>query len=290
MGGQIALKLGEAGINIVATDVNSAQLAELDHPNIQGVKDRQALVRALGARPIIWLMIPHQYTDTEIEELLKILPRGAIIIDGGNSNWRDTRRRGQATAARGVKLIDAGTSGGIHGLKEGFCIMVGGDKEAVAAVEPIFEILAQEHGYAHVGAVAAGHFVKMVHNGIEYGLMQSYAEGYHLLREGQIPGLDLAQIAALWQHGSVNRSWLNELIAEILTGNPALDAIDGRVSTLGEADWTVETAKEANIPVPVIAEALKVRKRSQAGETSFATRLLAAMRNKFGGHDINPNQ
>jgi 6-phosphogluconate dehydrogenase len=232
-------------------------------------------------------MIPAQVVDQQLRELLPHLPKGSVIIDGGNSDYRLTLKRSQQAQAAGVTLVDVGTSGGVLGGDRGYCMMVGGEDAAVAQLTPLFEALAEPQGWQHVGPSGAGHYVKMVHNAIEYGLMESYAEGYHMLKEGPFDGLDLARIGGLWQHGSIIDSLLNDLIQEALTENPTLEGIEGSVAESGEARWTLEEAAQHHISLPAIQAALDVRLQSQKGQTNFATKLLAAMRNKFGGHALN---
>jgi 6-phosphogluconate dehydrogenase len=211
---------------------------------------------------------------------------GDIIIDGGNSNYKETRARAAKLATEKIHYIDAGTSGGVWGLENGYCLMVGGEREAVAHCEPIFTALAQEGGYAHVGPSGAGHYVKMVHNGIEYGMLQAFAEGYEILSAAKsYPDLDLRQIAELWQHGSVVRSWLNELAVRAFAKDASLSALKGYVADSGEGRWTVAEAIEEDVPAPVITLALLMRLRSRQ-EDSFGAKVIAALRNEFGGHAV----
>ena len=223
--------------------------------------------------------------DQTIEQLLPGLARGDIVIDGGNSNFHDTMRRGAALQARGIELVDAGTSGGIWGLELGYCLMVGGSKAAVGRAEPVFRSLAQEGGFAHVGPTGAGHYVKMVHNGIEYGLLQAYAEGYEILHQSKDFELDLHQIAALWNHGSVVRSWLNELAERAFAEGADLAGIRGYVEDSGEGRWTVQEAIDLSVPAPVITLSLLMRFASRQDE-SFSAKVIAALRNQFGGHAV----
>jgi 6-phosphogluconate dehydrogenase len=225
--------------------------------------------------------------DQTIEQLLPGLARGDIVIDGGNSNFHDTMRRGAALQARGIELVDAGTSGGIWGLELGYCLMVGGSKAAVGRAEPVFRSLAQEGGFAHVGPTGAGHYVKMVHNGIEYGLLQAYAEGYEILHQAKDFDLDLHQIAGLWNHGSVVRSWLNELAERAFADSTDLADIRGYVEDSGEGRWTVQEAIDLSVPAPVITLSLLMRFSSRQDE-SFSAKVIAALRNQFGGHAVKP--
>jgi 6-phosphogluconate dehydrogenase len=233
-----------------------------------------------------WLMIPAgDPTEKAFQTLLPLLEDGDILVDGGNSNFRDSIRRAEQAKAKGVSFLDVGVSGGIWGLAEGYCIMAGGDETAFRTVEPAFATLAPENGYAHVGPAGAGHFVKMVHNAIEYGLMEAYAEGFELLQGIPEFELDLQQIAVLWQHGSVVRSWLLELLDRALEADPGLEQIRGFVQDSGEGRWTIHEAIDAAVPVPVLALSLFARFSSRQDE-SFAAKVNAALRNQFGGHAV----
>jgi 6-phosphogluconate dehydrogenase len=244
------------------------------------------LAGTLDQPRVIWLMIPAgDPTEHAFQTLLPLLEDGDTVVDGGNSNFRDSQRRAAEAKQKGVFYLDAGVSGGIWGLTEGYCVMVGGDEEAFRIVEPVFRTLAPEAGYAHVGPAGAGHFVKMVHNGIEYGLMQAYAEGFELLNGIPDFELDLRQVAALWQHGSVVRSWLLELLEAALAEDPALEEIRGYVEDSGEGRWTVHEAIESAVPVPAIALALFARFSSRQDE-SFSAKVNAALRKQFGGHAV----
>jgi 6-phosphogluconate dehydrogenase len=234
---------------------------------------------------IVWLMIPAgDPTEMAFQSLLSLLEDGDIIVDGGNSNFRDSQRRAAEAAKKRVAFLDAGVSGGIWGLKEGYCVMVGGDADAFAKVEPFLKDLTEEGGYAHVGPAGSGHFVKMVHNGIEYGMMQSLAEGFEILQASEFP-LDLDQVAALWQHGSVVRSWLLDLLVLALQQDPGLDQIRGYVDDSGEGRWTVFNAIDESVPAPAITMALFARFASRQDE-SFAAKVNAALRQQFGGHAV----
>lgn len=290
MGHQIALKLQQAGHEIQGVVRRQEQADALNAEGLQVTTEKDAVLPFYGAeRPVVWLMIPAENVDTELDAWLEILPPQSIIIDGGNSDYRLTRQRAVRAEARSVHLLDIGTSGGVHGLSNGFSMMIGGPREAYEAVVPVIEVLAQPTGaFQYFGASGSGHYVKMVHNAIEYGMMQSLAEGYRMLEEGAYKGeIDLAAAGEVWQHGSVITSWLNELTRQAVTENPKLEGIDGYVAESGEARWTLESARELGIPLPAIEAAFDVRLKSQTGETNFATKLLAAMRNKFGGHAIN---
>jgi 6-phosphogluconate dehydrogenase len=235
---------------------------------------------------VVWLMIPAgDATEKVFQNLLPLLEDGDTLVDGGNSNFRDSQRRSLEAKQKGVCFLDAGVSGGVWGLEEGYCLMVGGDEAGFRMVEPALATLAPEGGYAHVGPSGAGHFTKMVHNGIEYGVMQAYAEGFELLRGVEGFDLDLRQISALWQHGSVVRSWLLELLEHAFESDPELAGIRGYVEDSGEGRWTVHEAIEAAVPTPAIALALFARFSSRQDE-SFAAKVNAALRQQFGGHAV----
>jgi 6-phosphogluconate dehydrogenase len=246
----------------------------------------EELVSKLNAPRTVWIMVPAgDATEAQIAELLEHLESGDTIVDGGNTNFHDDQRRHPDLKARGINYIDAGTSGGIWGLQVGYCLMVGGDREAVEPLEPIFKSLAPDGGYLHVGGPGAGHYVKMVHNGIEYGLMQAYAEGFEIMHAASYE-LDLAAISELWMQGSVVRSWLLELAARAFRANgPDLEHIKGFVADSGEGRWTVQEAIDHDVPAPVITLSLLTRFRSRQDD-SYGARVLAALRNEFGGHAV----
>jgi 6-phosphogluconate dehydrogenase len=287
MGGQMVTRLLAAGHEAHVVDLNPDALAAAVAVGGIVAADRQALVAQLDQPAVIWLMIPSQFVDTEIDALLNIAPSGTVLIDGGNSDYRLTKARAERAALKGIYLVDVGTSGGILGMEKGFSMMVGGNSDAVTSIAPIFEALAQPNGWKYFGPSGAGHYIKMVHNAIEYGMMESYAEGYHLLKEGPYKEINLSEVGTVWQHGSIINSLLNELTAQALAENPELDGIEGFVAESGETRWALETAKEHAIAMPVIQASFDVRIQSQQGNVSFTTKLLAAMRNKFGGHQIN---
>ena len=246
------------------------------------------LVKNLSAPRAIWIMVPAGApVDETIAKLEPLCAKGDTFIDGGNSNYKDTQRRHQAEKDKGFNFVDCGTSGGIWGLKEGYSIMVGGDKEPVERLTPIFEALAPSatEGWGHVGPAGSGHFVKMVHNGIEYALMQGYAEGFSIMKAKEELGLDLTQISKIWQKGSVVRSWLLDLTADALAKNPTLDGLEAYVPDSGEGRWTVFEAIDLNVSAPVITESLIRRLRSRE-ENNFTDRMLSVMRNEFGGHAV----
>ena len=286
MGGNMTRRLLRDGHEVVAWDRSADAVSELAGQGAEGAKDLVDLARRLEAPRLIWLMVPSGApVDQTIEQLLPGLARGDIVVDGGNSNFQDTVRRGAALQARGIELVDAGTSGGIWGLELGYCLMVGGSKAAVGRAEPVFRTLAQEGGYAHVGPTGAGHYVKMVHNGIEYGLLQAYAEGYEILHQSKDFDLDLHQIAALWNHGSVVRSWLNELAERAFAEGADLPGIRGYVEDSGEGRWTVQEAIDLSVPAPAITLSLLMRFASRQDE-SFSAKVIAALRHQFGGHAV----
>lgn len=289
MGMQIARKLSEGGHEVFAHNRSKEPVDEAVTFGAHGVYEKKDVVSAFaGGQAVLWLMIPSDAVDVELEEWLALLPKGSIIIDGGNSDFRLTQKRAVKVAERGSLLLDVGTSGGVWGYVNGFSMMVGGDVSAFRVIEPVLQTLSLPNGgYQHFSDSGSGHYVKMVHNAIEYGMMESLAEGYRMLKEGPYPGLDLGAAGAVWQKRSVVTSWLNELTRDALLENPTLEGIDGYVAENGETRWTLEVAKEKGIPLPAIQVAMDVRLASQKGEVNFATKLLAAMRNKFGGHAIN---
>jgi len=287
MGGNMAERLMRHGHEMVVFDRTAETVAKYEKLGATGTSDLAKMVQALRAPRVIWIMVPAgDPVDQTIATLTPMLSPGDIIIDGGNSNFHDTIRRGQQLAQSKIELIDSGTSGGIWGLENGYCLMVGGSETAVKHCEPIFTALAPENGYAHVGPTGSGHYVKMVHNGIEYGLLQAYAEGYEILHASKIfPKLDLEQISEVWQHGSVVRSWLNELAASAFARDASLGAVKGWVADSGEGRWTVQEAIDLDVPAPVITLSLLARFRSRQTD-SFGAKVIAALRNEFGGHEV----
>ncbi len=286
MGGNMTRRLLRDGHEVVAWDRSADAVHELAGEGAEGAKDLADLARRLEAPRLVWLMVPSGApVDQTIEQLLPALARGDVVVDGGNSNFHDTMRRGAALQARGIELVDAGTSGGVWGLDLGYCLMVGGSPAAVSRAEPVFRSLAPEGGFAHVGPTGAGHYVKMVHNGIEYGLLQAYAEGYEILHHSKDFELDLHRIAALWNHGSVVRSWLNELAERAFAEGPDLAGIRGYVEDSGEGRWTVQEAIDLSGPAPVITLSLLLRFASRQDE-SVSAKVIAALRHQFGGHAV----
>jgi len=276
MGGNMTKRLTERGHDVMTYD-----------PQVDSTAGTLAELRdQLEASRSFWMMVPAgTITEDTFQELLRVGESGDVIVDGGNSNFHDSQRRYAEAKEKGISFVDCGTSGGIWGLKEGYCLMVGGDDDAVAQVEPVFLALAPDNGYAHVGPSGAGHFVKMVHNGIEYGLMQAYAEGFEVMKSSEFD-LDLHEIAGIWRYGSVVRSWLLELLHDAFEKEgPHLEAIRGYVEDSGEGRWTIAEAIAEDVPVPVITAALFARFASRQDE-SFAAKVTAALRNEFGGHAV----
>ena len=285
MGSNMVTRLVQGGHRVVAYDRSPGTVALAKASGAEVAGTLAELPEALRAPRAIWVMVPAgEPTESTIQALAGMLARDDVIIDGGNTRWKDDVRRGRDLAARGVHYVDAGTSGGIWGLENGYCLMVGGEAVTVARLAPVFTTLAPPNGWLHVGGVGAGHYVKMIHNGIEYGMMQAYAEGFELMSASEYQ-LDLPAIAALWNQGSVVRSWLLELAANALGADPALANLKPYVEDSGEGRWTVEDAIDKAVPAPVITAALFARFRSRR-TNSFADRLLAALRNQFGGHAV----
>jgi 6-phosphogluconate dehydrogenase len=288
MGANMAQRLLRGGHEVVGFDPAEAARKVIEEKGAQSAASLEALVAKLKAPRVVWLMVPAgAVTDSTIDALTPLLAAGDSIIDGGNSNYRDTQRRAAAAAKRRINYVDSGTSGGVWGLAEGYSLMIGGDKAVVDRLRPIFETLAPtpDRGWGHVGAVGSGHYSKMIHNGIEYGLMQAYAEGFSILQHKREFELDLHQVAEIWRYGSVVRSWLLDLTANALEKNPTLQGIAPYVADSGEGRWTVAEAIELGVPAVAITASLLERLRSRDTD-SFVDKLLAAMRNQFGGHEI----
>jgi 6-phosphogluconate dehydrogenase len=290
MGAYMAERLVRAGHRVVGYDLSPESVAGVAAVGVEGAASLEALVAALPAPRAVWVMVPSgDPVDETLAALLPHLSPGDIVIDGGNSNFHDTLRRAEQCQAAGCHLVDVGTSGGIWGLSEGYSMMVGGDEDAVAHLTPILQALAPapDKGWGRVGPAGAGHFVKMIHNGIEYGLMESYAEGFAILQAKAEWSLDLAGIAEIWRFGSVIRSWLLDLTAAALTHDPALTDVAPFVADSGEGRWTLLEALDLEVPAPVIALALMQRLESR-DQVEYADRLLAVMRGRFGGHAVKP--
>ncbi len=286
MGGNMVRRLVQGGHELIVYDLNTEGIKVVAAKGVRAAKDLAELAKALEPRRVIWVMVPAGApVESTIEQLAPQLSPGDIVIDGGNSNYRDSLRRAEALGKRGIEFVDVGTSGGIWGLELGFCLMIGGSPAAFQHCEPIFRTLAAPDGYAHVGPAGAGHYVKMVHNGIEYGMLQAYAEGYEILHASKDFTLQLGQIAKLWNHGSVVRSWLNELAERVLSRDDQLAAIRGYVEDSGEGRWTVDEALRLDVPAPVITMSLLARFRSRQQE-SFGAKVIAALRREFGGHPV----
>jgi 6-phosphogluconate dehydrogenase len=288
MGANMAQRLVRGGHRVVGFDPAEAARTALQKNGADTAASLEAMVAKLKAPRAVWLMVPAgAITDGTITNLLPLLSAGDTIIDGGNSNYRDTQRRAALVAQKKIDYVDSGTSGGIWGLAEGYSLMIGGDKAVVERLRPIFETLApaKDQGWGHVGPVGSGHYTKMVHNGIEYGLMQAYAEGFSILQHKTEFNLDLHQVAEIWRYGSVVRSWLLDLTADSLAKNPTMQGIAPFVADSGEGRWTVADAIELGVSAPVITLSLLERLRSR-DKDSFTDKLLSAMRNQFGGHEI----
>ena len=284
MGANIARRLMRAGHACVVHDVSAEAMKAVAEDGAVAVKSLEATVKKLKAPRVIWIMVPHPVVDAVIAKLEPHLEAGDIVIDGGNSNYADDVLRADQLGARGIGYLDVGVSGGVWGLENGYCLMIGGEKAVVKKVEPVFSALAADKkGCLHCGPAGAGHFVKMVHNGIEYGMMAAYAEGFNVLACAPGYSMDATKIAELWRHGSVVRSWLLDLTASALRKDPKLKKYEGRVSDSGEGRWAVQTAIDAGVPAPVLSAALFSRFASR-GEGDFANKLLSAMRAQFGGH------
>jgi len=288
MGGNMAGRLIRGGHRVVAYDLNSAAIDRAVAGGAAKTDSLEAAVKLLKAPRVLWIMLPAgKIIDETLDKLAGLLNPNDVVIDGGNSYYKDSIKRAGTLAEKGIRYVDVGTSGGIWGDREGYCLMIGGDTAAVDLLRPVFEALAPavDKGWAHVGPSGAGHFLKMVHNGIEYGLMQAYAEGFAILERRHDLVQDLPMIAKLWGNGSVIRSWLLELTADALAENPNLEGIRPYVSDSGECRWMVAEAIEQNVSAPVITLSLLERLRSRDVD-AFADKLLAVMRNKFGGHDV----
>jgi 6-phosphogluconate dehydrogenase len=286
MGGNMTKRLLKHGHQVVAYDRDAAAVRAAEAEGAEGASSLEDVCARLSPPRAVWVMVPAGDPTTEtVNALAARMESGDVIIDGGNSNFRHAQQMSALLAPKGIGYIDAGTSGGVWGLENGYCLMVGGDAKSVAVVEPVFTALAPEGGYAHVGPSGAGHFTKMVHNGIEYGMLQAYAEGFALLDSAKELNLDLHQIASIWRYGSVVRSWLLELAELALRDQVSFDAIKGYVEDSGEGRWTVEEAVNRAVPLPVITASLYERFSSRQVD-NFEARMIAALRNEFGGHRV----
>lgn len=288
MGANMTQRLLLGGHEVVVTDVNRDAIQTSVQAGAIGAEDLASLCKQLTTPRVVWLMIPAgDITENAIIQLSELLNAGDVVIDGGNSNYKNSIRCGEMLRAKGIHFIDVGTSGGVWGLKNGYSLMIGGDEAIIEMLRPIFETLAPapDLGWGRVGGIGSGHFVKMIHNGIEYGMMQAFAEGFAILNAKTDFALDLGDIAKIWQHGSVVRSWLLDLTAEALAQDTALDDIAAYVPDSGEGRWTVFEAIDLNVSAPIITLALQRRIRSRE-EAPYADKLLSVMRNQFGGHSI----
>ena len=288
MGANMVTRLQRGGHAVVVYDRDPDAVKRVAAGGATAAASLQDLVSKIAGKPrVVWVMVPSgKPTDDTIDALAQILEPGDVIVDGGNTNYKEGLAAYERCKTHGVSLVDAGTSGGVWGLQEGYCLMVGGDDDAVKACEPIFITLAPEGGYAHVGRPGAGHFSKMVHNGIEYGLLQAYGEGFEILRRSSFD-FDLKELASIWRYGSVVRSWLLDLAVLAFEADPGLEKIRGYVDDTGEGRWTVQAALDENVPAPVITLSLLARFASRQDE-SFSAKVIAALRNQFGGHAVKP--
>jgi len=285
MGANMTTRLLRGGHDVVVFDRSADAVREAAAGGAAASTSLEDLVSKLKSPKVVWVMVPSGApTDDTIDELNRFLGPGDVIIDGGNTNYKEGLRAYERCKKNGVSLVDAGTSGGVWGLAEGYCLMVGGDDDAVKRCEPIFLTLAPEGGYAHVGPAGAGHFSKMVHNGVEYGMLQAYGEGFEILKKSQFD-FDLKQVGEVWRHGSVVRSWLLDLAVLAFNADPDLKDIRGYVDDTGEGRWTVQAAIDENVPAPVITLSLMQRFVSRQDE-SFSAKVIAALRNQFGGHAV----
>ena len=287
MGLNICRRLIQGGHSVVVFDSDSEVLKIAQKENISTGNSLEDLVKKLTKRRILWVMVPSgEITNSTILNLSGLLDRGDIIIDGGNSYYKDTQSMADKLSEKGIDFLDVGTSGGIWGLENGYSLMVGGDSVTYSKLVPLFETLAPSKGFGHVGPSGAGHFVKMIHNGIEYGMMQAYAEGFDLLKSKEDFNLDIQSISEIWSHGSVVRSWILELISDLLREDSSLKDVAPFVQDSGEGRWTVQESLDAEVPIPVISSALYARFYSRNKDKSFSAKLLSALRNQFGGHKI----
>jgi 6-phosphogluconate dehydrogenase len=285
MGGNMTVRLLRAGHNVVVWNRSPEPVERAVQAGAIGSSSLADLVEKLEAPRVVWVMVPAgDVTEATVRQLAGMLARGDVLVDGGNSFYRDSMRRAGELEPTGIRFLDCGTSGGVWGLENGYCLMVGGDLDGVKLAEPAFLSLAPEGGFAHVGRSGAGHFTKMVHNGIEYGMLEAYGEGFEVLERSEFD-LDLLQIASIWRYGSVVRSWLLELLRDALAKDPGLERIKGYVDDSGEGRWTVQAAIDEDVPAPAIALSLFSRFASRQDE-SFSAKVIAALRNEFGGHAV----
>ena len=286
MGGNMSERLMKGGHEVVVFDRSAEAIAKYAALGAVASSSAADAAGKMSAPRVVWIMVPAgRPVDDTIASLLPVLKKGDVIIDGGNSNFHDSIRRAADLKTKGIEFIDSGTSGGIWGLANGYCLMVGASDQAFKLCEPIFKTIAPEDGYAHVGPPGSGHYVKMIHNGVEYGMLQAYAEGYEILHASKDFKLDLHQISAVWNHGSVVRSWMNELAEEAFSKEGNVESLKGYVDDSGEGRWTVQEAIDLDVPAPVITLSLLARLASRQPD-SFSAKVIAALRNEFGGHAV----
>ena len=289
MGGNMTIRLVRGGHEVVAFDPGEEAVQRVVGQGATGATSLENMVEQLQAPRVVWLMVPSgDITEQTLQSVRKLLEPGDVVIDGGNSNWKDSVRRAEELSADGIKFLDSGTSGGIWGLENGYCLMVGGEDGAFATAEPVFATLAPEGGYAHMGRAGSGHFVKMVHNGIEYGMLAAYGEGFEIMQASDFD-LDLYKISQIWRYGSVVRSWLLELLVDALEKDPKLEKISDWMDDSGEGRWTVLAAIDEDVPAPITALSLFARFASRQKE-SFSGKVIAALRNEFGGHAVKAEE
>ncbi len=285
MGLPMTERLLKGGHDVVVYNRSREKVEKAVENGAEGSQSVEELVDRLEGRKVVWLMVPSgSLVDDMIEKVSVKMNKNDIIIDGGNSNWKDSMRRGTSLSEKGIHYIDCGTSGGVWGLENGYCLMYGGEEEPCSYAEPIFRTLAPENGYLRCGKTGSGHFVKMVHNGIEYGMMQAYAEGFAIMEKSEF-NIDNRAVSKVWQHGSVIRSWLLELADKAFSDDPELEKLEPFVADSGEGRWTVDAAVELGVPAPVISSSIFSRFQSQ-GNGDFSMKILSALRNQFGGHAV----
>ncbi|HIA91651.1 TPA: NADP-dependent phosphogluconate dehydrogenase [Candidatus Saccharibacteria bacterium] len=287
MGGGMSRRLARSGIEVHGFAPSEESRQSVATSGVITHGSRTDLLGALGEKPVVWVMIPAHLVSTEINELLELLPESSIVIDGGNTPFEQSVDHGIQAVNNSIRFLDIGVSGGQVGEQQGYAMMAGGDRSAFDAVEPFIRELCQPDGYNYFGEAGAGHFVKMVHNAIEYGVMEAFAEGFELIHDGPFKNVDLSNVAKVWQNGSIIQSFINNLAIQIFADNPELEGIDGKVNMLGEAQWAVEFANAVGKDLGVVDYAIKKRAASQTGDVSFGTKYLAATRNAFGGHSLN---
>lgn len=288
MGLNMSRRLMQRDHEIVGTSVNPDEIKSLEQDGGEGARDLEALTVALGSPRVIWLMVPEHVVESVLGQLVPKLSAGDLIIDGGNSRFHDTLRRGDELAGKDIHLVDCGTSGGVWGLENGYNLMIGGSDDNFRTAEPLFRDLAPENGYLHTGPLGSGHYCKMIHNGIEYGMLQAMGEGFEILAKSRFH-YDLRAVSDLWNQGSVIRSWLMELMERAFADDPRLSDIRGYVEDSGEGRWTVQEAIDLNVPAPALTLALQARFRSRQDD-SFSAKTIAALRNQFGGHAVKENE